>query len=80
MTIRQQTPEDGLTSSADAVADLPVAVFVERWRLITGEPPAAMLSSRSEMLAMLVKCTPAAPLEPPILDWDGLAIDGRTAR
>ncbi|MEE7448738.1 hypothetical protein MRF4_13490 [Methylobacterium radiotolerans] len=69
-----------LTSSADAMAGLSDADFVERWRLITGEPPAILLSSRSEMLAMLVECTPAAPLEPPILDWDGLVIDGRTVR
>ncbi|MEE7451052.1 hypothetical protein MRF4_26465 [Methylobacterium radiotolerans] len=63
------TLEDCPTSSADAAADLPAAVFVERWRLITGEPPAAMLSSRSEMLTLLVESTPAAPLEPPVSAW-----------
>ncbi|MDP4004148.1 hypothetical protein [Methylobacterium sp. NEAU K] len=60
-----------VTSGADTIADLPDAVFVERWRLITGEPPAILLSSRTEMLALLVGSTPAALLEPPVPTWDG---------
>lgn len=62
---RAQTLQDFLTSSAVAMADLPPAVFVERWRLITGEPPAILLSSRTAMLALLIECAPVAPLEPP---------------
>jgi hypothetical protein len=65
-----QTPEKGLTSSADALAILPVAVFVERWRLITGEPPAVLLDSRAEMLALLVQSSPVAPLELPVSTRD----------
>ncbi|MBP1178226.1 hypothetical protein [Methylobacterium sp. PvR107] len=52
------------------MADLPTAVFVERWRLITGEPPAILLNPRSAMLALLVASTPVAPLEPPVPAWD----------
>ncbi|MEE7449043.1 hypothetical protein MRF4_15255 [Methylobacterium radiotolerans] len=63
-----------VTSGADALVDLPDAAFVERWRLITGEPPAILLSSRAEMLALLVESTPAAPLEPPALAWDSSAV------
>lgn len=65
-----QTLENRLASSADAVAGLPVAVFVERWRLITGEPPAILLSSYTLMLALLVESTPAAPFDPRGSTWD----------
>jgi|UppTromicSDPR003_1034534.scaffolds.fasta_scaffold00135_1 hypothetical protein len=65
-----QTPENGLTSSVDALAVLPVVVFVERWRLITGEPPAILLSSRAEMLTWLVQSSPVAPLERPVPTWN----------
>jgi hypothetical protein len=77
---RAQTLQDFLTSSAAAMADLPSAVFVERWRHITGEPPAIMLSSRTAMLALLVESTPAAPFEPPIPTWDDRALGAATAR
>jgi hypothetical protein len=62
------------------VADLPTAVFVERWRLITGEPPAILLNSRTAMLALLVECTPVAPLELPVPTWDGRGRGGDTPR
>jgi hypothetical protein len=80
MGIPAQTPQDCSTSSARAVADLPTAVFVERWRLITGEPPAILLNSRSAMLALLVASTPVAPLEPPVPAWDDSGRGGRTPR
>lgn len=67
---RAQTLQDYLTSSAAAVADLPTAVFVERWRLITGEPPAILLSSRAAMLALLIECAPVPLLEAPVPTWD----------
>ncbi|MCJ2056826.1 hypothetical protein MKL09_09695 [Methylobacterium sp. J-048] len=80
MSTSAQTPEDRLTFRADGVADLPAAVFVERWRLITGEPPSVLLSSRMAMLALLVESTPVAPLEPPIPTWDGCTPGAGTAR
>jgi hypothetical protein len=45
-----------------ALACMPPAEFVARWRALTGEPPAVMLDNRSEMLALLVESVPAAPL------------------
>jgi hypothetical protein len=80
MAIPAQTLPGCSTSSAGAVADLPTAVFVERWRLITGEPPAILLNSRTAMLALLVECTPVAPLEPPVPTWDGRGRGGDTPR
>lgn len=71
MDVPAQTLQDCSTSSAGAMADLPTAVFVERWRLITGEPPAILLNSRTAMLALLVESTPVAPLEPPAPTWAG---------
>ena len=80
MAIPARTLPGCSTSSAGAVADLPTAVFVERWRLITGEPPAILLNSRTAMLALLVESTPVAPLEPPVPTWDGSRAGPGTAR
>ena len=77
---RAQTLQDFLTSSAVTVAELPTAVVVERWRLITGEPPAILLSSRTAMLALLVESTPVAPLEPLVPAWDAPSAGPGTAR
>ncbi|MFB0491924.1 hypothetical protein ABIE45_004510 [Methylobacterium sp. OAE515] len=77
---RAQTLQDFLTSSASAVAELPVTDFVRRWRMLTGEPPAVLLASRTEMLALLVESTPAAPLEPQVPTWDDRELDAGTAR
>ncbi|WP_373622537.1 hypothetical protein [Methylobacterium sp. OAE515] len=54
--------------------------FVRRWRMLTGEPPAVLLASRTEMLALLVESTPAAPLEPQVPTWDDRELDAGTAR
>lgn len=43
------------------LARMPLADFLARWRLLTGELPAAMLDNRSEMLALLVESVPPAP-------------------
>ena len=48
----------------DALAELPAGDFVTRWRQIIGEPPAILLTSRSEMIALLVESVPIAPLTP----------------
>lgn len=69
-----------LTSSATAMADLPATVFVERWRLLTGEPPAILLSSRAAMLALLIESMPAAPLEPPLPAWEASGPGAGTPR
>lgn len=37
--------------------------FVDRWRDLVGEPPAAMLESRHQMLALLVESVPVESLE-----------------
>lgn len=55
-------PADRVSPCANALDRMPATDFIARWRLITGKPPAVMLDSRSEMLALLVKSVPAAPL------------------
>jgi hypothetical protein len=65
-------PRDCHEDRPGALARLPVAVFVTQWRFITGEPPAIMLESRGEMLALLVQSVPVAPLVPVAVDaWGG---------
>ncbi|MCJ2103615.1 hypothetical protein [Methylobacterium sp. E-046] len=73
-------PKDCMVSSGEALAALPTAVFVERWRIITGEPPAVLLSSRAAMLALLVDSVPLPPLLPPVPTWDRLPPGDRTDR
>ncbi|MGU3542006.1 hypothetical protein [Methylobacterium sp. A52T] len=55
---------DHPATEQDALAELPAGDFVRRWRQITGEPPAILLNSRSEMIALLVESVPMAPLTP----------------
>ena len=55
-------PADRVSPHAKALDRMPAADFIARWRLLTGEPPAVMLDSRSEMLALMVESVPAAPL------------------
>lgn len=65
-------PRDCYEGEPGALARLPVAVFVTQWRFMTGEPPAIMLESRGEMLALLVQSVPVAPLVPVVVDaWGG---------
>ncbi|MEL6059509.1 hypothetical protein [Methylobacterium sp. DCY52] len=80
MSQRAQTLQDFLTSSASALAGLPAADFVERWRLITGEPPAILLSSRTAMLALRIECAPVVPLEPLVPSSDAPRAGPSTAR
>lgn len=65
-----QTLQAFLTSSAGAVDALSVGEFVQRWRLLTGEPPAILLGSRSAMLRLLVESMPVKPLKPAVPTWD----------
>ncbi|MET3864525.1 hypothetical protein ABIC20_001834 [Methylobacterium radiotolerans] len=53
---------DHPATDQDTLAELPAGDFVRRWRQITGEPPAILLNSRSEMIALLVESVPIAPL------------------
>lgn len=71
-------PADDPVSTVDTLATMPIADFVAAWRVITGEPPAIVLSSRSAMLALLVDSVPAAPLQPPTPRRDGPAPGART--
>ena len=75
-----RTPEDAAVLYDDAPVPLSAAVFAERWRLITGELPAILLSSQIAMLALLVECTPVAPFEGPIPAWDARPADRCKAR
>lgn len=70
--------EQCLPDSSEAAADLPDPYFLEGWHLITGEPPAILLDSRTEMLALLVESTPEAPLEPSLPARDGPDTSDRT--
>ena len=60
-----------------SLACMPLADFIAHWRILTGEPPAIMLDSRSEMLALLVTSIPAAALHlgaPPASHTAGLPL------
>lgn len=57
-----QSLADGSSPGAKALAQMPLADIIARWRRLTGEPPAIILNSRSKMLALLVESVPAAPL------------------
>lgn len=57
--------EDCVKSSSEVGGDVPDTHFLESWHLITGEPPAILLDSRSEMLAVLVESVPEPSLPTP---------------
>ena len=44
----------------DRLDDLPIDTFVAGWRGIVGEPPAAMLACRAEMIRILVQSVSVA--------------------
>ena len=45
---------------SDRLDDLPLDAFIARWRGLVGEPPAAMLACRAEMIRVLVESVPVA--------------------
>lgn len=49
---------------ANIVDELSSELFVERWRELVGEPPAAMLASHRHMLMLLVESLPVKSLTP----------------
>lgn len=53
-------PTDPNVTRSDALTRLPLRDFISRWCWIVGEPPAAMLESRSEMIRILVASAPIA--------------------
>lgn len=53
---------DRPATGADALSELPTGVFIQRWRQITGEPPAVLLNSRPAMIALLAESVADAPL------------------
>lgn len=52
----------GSMSQRQAQLDrMPHADFVAAWKALVGEPPAALLTSRSDMIRILVDSIPPAP-------------------
>lgn len=56
------SPAAHIYAETTALARMPLAAFIAQWRILTGEPPAVMLNSRSEMISLLVASIAAAPL------------------
>ena len=55
MTKSDRNRSDLASSKTDALHDMSEGEFVKRWKAIVGEPPAVMLSSRADMLRVLVE-------------------------
>lgn len=53
-------PTDPNVTRSDALTCMPLRDFISRWCWIVGEPPAAMLENRSEMIRILVASAPIA--------------------
>ena len=49
---------------ANIMDELSTEIFADRWKKIVGEPPAAMLDSRRQMLMLLVESLPVEGLKP----------------
>lgn len=62
MDMSASSKRDDTAPEMDTLADLPIDLFIKRWRQITGEPPAVLLNSRSAMIALLVESVPIAPI------------------
>ena len=50
-----------ISQPEDRLAHMPEAEFLAAWKALVGEPPAAMLESRSEMIRVLVDSSPTVP-------------------
>lgn len=59
----EDDPQTALKPHA-SIDSLSYNSFIEQWKRLVGEPPAAMLESRSLMLALLVESVPAKTLAP----------------
>lgn len=55
MTKSDRNRSDLASAKTDALDDMSEGEFVKRWKAIVGEPPAVMLSSRADMVRVLVE-------------------------
>lgn len=60
MTESDRTRIDLATAKPDTLDDISEGEFVKRWKALVGEPPAVMLSSRADMVKVLVESVPPA--------------------
>lgn len=51
-------------SPEGVIENISAKLFVERWKELIGDTPAAMLDSRREMLILLIESLPAVGLTP----------------
>jgi hypothetical protein len=58
MVDERALPGEPLHLHEDTLAHMLREAFVAAWKGLVGEPPAAMLESRSEMIRVLVASTP----------------------
>jgi hypothetical protein len=60
MANESAAPVEPMSQPEDQLAQIPEAQFLAAWKALVGEPPAAMLKSRSEMIRVLVDSIPTA--------------------
>lgn len=60
MANESAAPVESMSQPEDQLAQIPEAQFLAAWKALVGEPPAAMLESRSEMIRVLVGSIPTA--------------------
>lgn len=58
MLKQRAPPAEPRPQREDRLAHIPGPLFVAAWETLVGEPPATMLDNRSEMIRLLVDCTP----------------------
>lgn len=63
MGILEENPGE-IPSSINIIDELSSEIFIERWKELVGEPPAAMFESRRQMLMLLVESLPVESLMP----------------
>ena len=63
MSSERIIPTEPVPQPEDTLTQMPKPEFIAGWKALVGEPPAAMLEDRSEMIRVLVESTPVAPLE-----------------
>ena len=61
MTDERAVPTEPVSQGEDSLAQISQSEFIAGWKALVGEPPAAMLDSRSEMIRVLVESTPLVP-------------------
>ncbi|MCJ2092086.1 MULTISPECIES: hypothetical protein [unclassified Methylobacterium] len=71
MSSERIIPTEPFPEPEDTLTQMSHPEFIAGWKALVGEPPAAMLEDRSEMIRVLVESTPIAPL-----DEVDVAVDG----